>query len=61
MKQTCLKSEGSERKAVSILRLCLFTFTLKPRLFQVEFGAERRSSPAVLKGSVTQHLCLGQV
>lgn len=48
-------------KAMFILRLCLFTFILKPCLFQVEFGAASRSSPAVLKGSVTQHLWLDQV
>lgn len=58
MKQTCLKSEGSEMKAMFILRLCLFTFLLKPCLFQVGSGAASRSSPAVLSGSVIQHLCL---
>lgn len=61
MKQTSLKSEGSEMKAMFVLKLCLFTFILKLCLFQAEFGAASRSSPAVVKGSVTQHLCLDKM
>lgn len=48
-------------KAMFILKLCLFTLILKLCLFQDEFGAASRSSPAALKGSVTQHLCLDKM